>query len=37
VEVDTDKVDASYKDGVLKITMKKTKQAAEKKIEIKTG
>lgn len=35
VEVDPEKVSASYKDGVLKITLRKTKQAAEKKIEVK--
>jgi len=35
-EVETDKVDAAYKDGVLKITMSKTKKASAKKIEVKT-
>jgi HSP20 family protein len=34
-EVDSGKVNATYKDGVLKITMPKTKEAANKKIEIK--
>ena len=32
-EVETDKVDATYKDGVLKITMTKTKKASQRKIE----
>lgn len=36
-EVDPDKVNATYKDGVLKIEMAKTKAAAAKKIDIKTG
>lgn len=35
VEVDTDKVDATYKDGVLKITLPKSKTAKSKKIEVK--
>ena len=34
-EVDAGKVDATYKDGVLKITLPKTKEAATKKIEVK--
>ena len=34
-EVDPGKVDATYKDGVLKITLRKTKEAAVKKIEVK--
>lgn len=34
-EVDPGKVDATYKDGVLKITLRKTKEAAAKKIEVK--
>lgn len=33
--VDADNVDASFKDGVLKITIPKTEQSAKKKIEIK--
>jgi HSP20 family protein len=36
-EVEKDKVDAAYKDGVLKITMKKTKKTTQKKIEIKVS
>jgi len=36
-EVDSGKVDATYKDGVLKITMPKTKGAAAKKIQVKAG
>jgi HSP20 family protein len=36
-DVDASKVDAKYKDGVLKIVLPKTKQAAAKKIEIKAG
>lgn len=36
-EVDAAKVDATYKDGVLKITMPKTKAAAAKKIQVKTA
>ena len=36
-EVDSGKVDATYKNGVLKITMPKTKEASTKKIEIKAG
>lgn len=35
-EVDTDKVNATYKDGILRIEMAKTKAAAAKKVEIKT-
>jgi HSP20 family protein len=35
-EVDADKVDATYKDGVLKIRMPKTKEEPVKKIEVKT-
>ncbi len=34
-EVDAGKVNATYKDGVLKITLPKTKEAATKKIEVK--
>ena len=34
-EVDADKVDASYKDGVLKVALKKVKEPEGKKIEIK--
>jgi HSP20 family protein len=34
-DVDPDKVDATYKDGVLKITMSKTASSKTKKIEIK--
>jgi HSP20 family protein len=37
VEVDSGKVNATYKDGVLKITMPKSKEAATKKIEVKAG
>jgi HSP20 family protein len=36
-EVDQDKVDASYKKGVLKIVLRKTKASETKKIEIKTS
>jgi HSP20 family protein len=36
VEVDTDKVDATYKDGVLKITLPKSETAKAKKIAVKT-
>jgi HSP20 family protein len=36
-EVDPNKVDAKYKDGILKIEMAKTKEAATKKIEVKVG
>jgi HSP20 family protein len=36
-EVDPGKVDATYKDGVLKITLRKTKEAASKKIEVKSA
>ena len=36
-EVETDRVNATYKDGVLKITMSKTKKASEKKIEVKAA
>jgi HSP20 family protein len=35
-EVDPEKVDASYKKGVLKVELKKTKESETKKIEIKT-
>jgi HSP20 family protein len=35
-EVDPEKVDASYKKGVLKIELKKTKESETKKIEIKS-
>ena len=33
-EVDPDKVDASYKKGVLKVELKKTRESETKKIEI---
>jgi HSP20 family protein len=36
-EVDTGKVNATYKDGILKINMPKTKAAGVKKIEVKTA
>jgi HSP20 family protein len=36
-EVETDKVDATYRDGVLKIAMSKTKKASQKKIEVKAS
>lgn len=36
-EVDPEKVDASYKKGVLKIELKKTRESETKKIEIKSG
>jgi len=36
-EVDVGKVNATYKDGVLKINLPKTKGAAVKKIEVKTA
>jgi len=36
-EVDADKIKASYKKGVLRVTMPKTKRAAGKKIEIATS
>lgn len=36
-EVDQDKVDASYKKGILQIVLKKTKSAETKKIEIKNA
>jgi len=36
-EVDVGKVNANYKDGVLKINLPKTKGAAVKKIEVKTA
>jgi HSP20 family protein len=35
-EVEADKVDATYKDGVLKVTLPKSETAKPKKIEIKT-
>lgn len=35
-EVEADKVEASYKKGVLKIVMKKSKESESKKIDIKT-
>ena len=37
VEVDPEKVEASYKKGVLKITMKKSKESETKKIDVKTS
>ena len=36
-EVDADKIKASYKKGVLRVTMPKTKRAAGKKVEIATS
>lgn len=36
-EVESEKVDASYKDGVLNIRLKKTAKSAAKKIEVKAG
>ncbi len=36
-EVESEKVDASYKDGVLTIKLKKTAKSAAKKIEVKAG
>ena len=36
VEVDTNKVDATYKEGVLKITLPKSETAKAKKIEVKS-
>jgi HSP20 family protein len=36
-EVDSNKVDATYKDGVLKIRMPKTKEESVRKIEVKTA
>jgi len=36
-EVDSNKVDASYKDGVLTIRMPKTKEESVRKIEVKTA
>jgi HSP20 family protein len=36
-DVDPKKVEASFKDGILKVVLQKTKEAAGKKIEIKTG
>jgi HSP20 family protein len=35
-EVDSEKVDASYKKGVLKIELKKTKESESRQIEIKS-
>ena len=35
-DVETDKVDANYKDGVLKLTLPKSKKAKLKKIEVKS-
>ncbi len=35
-EVDSDKVDASYKKGVLKIELNKTRESESKRIEIKS-
>ena len=37
VEVEPDQVEASYKKGVLKIVMKKSKESESKKIHIKTS
>lgn len=36
-EVDSQKIDASYKRGVLKIVLKKTKEAQSKKIQVRSG
>ena len=36
-EVDSEKIDASYKRGVLKIVLKKTKEAQSKKIQVRSG
>jgi len=36
-EVDSENIDATYKKGVLKLTLKKTREAEAKRIEIKTG
>lgn len=36
-EVDESDVDASYKDGILKVVMKKTKESESKKIEVKAA
>lgn len=36
-DVEESKVDAKYKNGVLKIKLKKAKEAETKKIQIKTG
>ena len=36
-DVDESKVDAKYKNGILKIKLKKAKEAETKKISIKTG
>lgn len=36
-EVDENKIDATYKDGVLKITMPKTREEGVRKIEVKAG
>ena len=36
-KVNPDRVEASYKDGILTITLDKTKQAKTKKIEVKAG
>ena len=33
-EVDSDKVEATYKDGVLKVNLPKTKESATKKIKV---
>jgi HSP20 family protein len=35
--VDPDRVEASFKDGILTITLDKTEQAKTKKIEVKTA
>jgi HSP20 family molecular chaperone IbpA len=35
--VDSGKVNATHKDGVLKITLRKTREAAEKKTEVKAA
>ena len=37
VEVDPEKVDASYKRGILKIIMRKSKESETKKIDVKTS
>ncbi len=36
-EVDSNKIDATYKDGVLKIRMPKTKEESVRKIKVKTS
>lgn len=36
-QVDSDNIDATYKDGVLTVTVKKTKSSNNRKIEVKTS